>query len=67
MKCNEVKEGWGFPGRSNKAHYFVDTMSLCRNWGLYFGPFEQGKDNSPDNCATCMKKLAKRKGIIPIK
>jgi len=55
------KEGWGFPRLSKKAHYFVDTMALCRKWGFYTGPLEQGNDKSPDNCAACMKALAKRK------
>ncbi len=54
-------EGWAIPGTSNKAHYFVDTVSLCRKWGFYTGPLEQGNDDSPDNCAACKKKLAKRK------
>ena len=56
------KEGWGFPGGSRKAHYFVDGVSLCGKWGFYFGLLEQGNDTSPDNCPTCIKKLAKRKG-----
>lgn len=56
-----MKEGWGFPGRSKKAHYFVDSMSLCRKWGFYYGSLEQGNDDSPDNCAACRRELAKRK------
>ena len=58
-------EGWGFPGRSNKAHYFlVNGMSLCNKWGFYCGPKEQGLDDSPDNCTACkkaLKKLTERK------
>ena len=57
----KVKEGWGFPGTSKKAHYFVDATSLCRKWGFYFGPLEQGNDNSPDNCVACQRKLEKLK------
>jgi len=52
-------EGWGWPGLSRKAHYFVNSISLCCHWA-YTGPLEQGKDNSPDNCAACRKKLEKR-------
>lgn len=64
MTENEVKEGWGFPGTSRKAHYFVDMMALCRKWGFYNGPLEQGLDESPDNCAACKKELAKRKAKV---
>ncbi len=56
-----MSEGWGFPAKSRKAHYFVDGISLCGKW-MFFGELEQGNDNSPDNCATCKKKLLKRKG-----
>ena len=62
--AEKVKEGWGFPGNSRKAHYFVDSMSLCRRWGFYLGPLEQGNDDSPDNCPACMKALTKRKAKI---
>jgi len=55
-----MTEGWGFP-RSRKAHYFVDGMSLCNKYGFYRGSLEQGNDDSPDNCAACRRKLAKRK------
>lgn len=58
----ELKEGWGLPGQSRKYHYFVELTSLCRKWGFYAGPLEQGNDNSPDNCPTCVKALTKRKG-----
>ena len=61
MTNGETKAGWGFPGTSRKAHYFVNGMSLCRKWGFYLGPLEQGNDGSPDNCTTCMKALAKMK------
>lgn len=61
-KAKEGKEGWGFPGQSRKAHYFVDGTALCRKWGFYRGPVDQGNDDSPDNCSACMKALAKKKG-----
>ncbi|MBA7529732.1 hypothetical protein ES705_21931 [subsurface metagenome] len=64
MTEDEIKEGWGFPAESRKAHYFVDSMSLCRRWGFYSGPLEQGNDDSPDNCAACAKELAKRKDRV---
>ena len=56
----EKKEGWGFPTASRKAHYFVNAESLCQRWFFYFGPLEQGNENSPDNCVTCMKRKRKK-------
>lgn len=56
-------EGWGFPGGSRKAHYFIIdpgcsmAKSLCGKYGFYGGPTEQGNDDSPDNCSPCKKKL----------
>ncbi len=54
------KEGWGFPLNSRKAHYFVDSRSLCGKW-MFFGNLEQGNDESPDNCTACKKALHKRR------
>jgi hypothetical protein len=57
---SEVKEGWGFPSRSNKAHYFMaNGMSLCNKYGFYHGQKEQGNDDSNDNCTACKKALKK--------
>lgn len=59
------REGWGFPGGSKKAHYFIIepgaafTNSLCSKWGFYGGLTEQGNDDSPDNCSACKKMLKK--------
>ncbi len=64
VEVAELKEGWGFPAGSRKAHYFVDSMSLCRRWGFYYGSLEQDNDNSPDNCPSCMKALAKKKAKV---
>ncbi len=57
-----TKEGWGWPTLANRAHYFKDDVlsSLCGRW-MYNGKLEQGKDNSPDNCKECIRKLAKLK------
>ena len=55
-----MKEGWGFPANSRKAHYFVNGMALCNKW-MFHGELEQGNDNSPDNCVSCRRKLQKRK------
>jgi hypothetical protein len=60
----DERGGWGFPETSRKAHYFVDMMSLCRKWGFYNGPLEQGNDDSIYNCAECKRLLAKRKSSV---
>lgn len=50
-------DGWGWPERSRKAHYFIDGRSLCGSW-LYFGPPTRNQTaGGPDDCATCLKKL----------
>ena len=56
----KVREGWGWPLSSRKAHYFVDGSSLCGRW-MFFGSLEQGNDNSPDNCAPCKKNLKRHR------
>lgn len=58
----EPREGWGFPQRSQKAHYFTeDGRSLCGKWGFYHGDVEQGNGDSADNCTACKKALQRRK------
>lgn len=60
-----AKEGWGRNPNMNKWHYFVEgaDMTLCRQWFVFIVPFlEQGKDDHPDNCAKCKRKLEKKKG-----
>lgn len=55
-----TKEGWAFPGKSRKAHFFTnDGRSLCLGWGFYAGPLEQGNDDSSDNCAKCKREKQK--------
>ena len=55
-------EGWGVirPG-DRKAHYYRDTMSLCRRVGFYFGSVDAEDKPSPDDCAACRKVLDKEK------
>ena len=58
-----MNEGWGVPRRAlgeRKCHYYADGESLCGQAIFYRGPLELGNDDSPDNCARCMKRLAKR-------
>ena len=56
-----MKEGWSWLYNSPKYHYFREGRSLCKRW-MILGPgdFEQDwKDDMPDNCAGCQKKLLK--------
>lgn len=54
-------EGWVWFLNSRKAHYIVESRALCGRW-LYLGrEHEQGKDDSPDNCVECRRKLLKRR------
>ena len=47
-------EGWGFPMRSRKAHYFRDMFSLCRKWA-YTGRLDIHDQPSKDDWAKCRK------------
>ena len=49
--------GWGFPGRANKAHFFVGMTSLCGRWGFYRGPLEPDEGTSKDDCVKCRRAL----------
>ena len=56
------KEGWGFPRRSKKAHYFLENgMSICNKYGFYRAEKEQGNDDSNDNCTACKKALKRKR------
>ena len=57
---SQEKEGWGLPALSRKWHYFRGKWALCRKW-LFGGPLEQGKDDSPENCADCRRRLLKER------
>ena len=54
----EITEGWGVirPG-DRRAHYYRDTMSLCRRVGFYTGPLDPDGFKSKDDCAACRKQL----------
>jgi hypothetical protein len=61
---DKTKEGWGWPGNSKKAHYFINGHSLCQKW-LFLGVLDQPQETSdkpgPDDCAACHKKLLARR------
>lgn len=60
----DVREGWGFPGASRKAHYFRDSAtSLCGRWfwpPAFTSPaaaLEGDTGPSKDDCAPCRRKV----------
>jgi hypothetical protein len=57
-----MKEGWTYLINAAKWHYFRDSRSLCGKW-MYLGTSDlvKGHDASPQNCRTCMNKLAKER------
>jgi len=62
---SELKGGWIWPKHLPKAHYFVTEgygygASLCGKHVFVIRDAEIDKNDSPDNCATCMKRLAIR-------
>ena len=62
MSTPELTEGWGvIPPGSRKAHYYRDSMSLCRTRGFYFGPLSPDEFASPDDCKACRKELTAEK------
>ena len=58
----ELTEGWGIirPG-DRKAHYYRNTMSLCRTRGFYSYRLEPDDKPSPDDCKACRKVLDREK------
>ncbi len=54
------RTGWAFPFNLRKAHYFNgDIRSLCGRVMYLGSAFEQGNDESRDNCAECKRRKAK--------
>ena len=61
--AEELKtEGWKYLSNAKFWHYFREGKSLCKKWGTFSKEgFEQGNDESPDNCKSCLKVLLKLK------
>jgi hypothetical protein len=55
-----VAQGWGWPGNSRKAHYFLDgeLISLCGKW-MFAGVRHDTMHASPDNCIACRRRREK--------
>jgi len=53
----DLKRGWGFPGNSRKAHYFLagEMISICGRM-MFAGERFDDKHESPDNCAECKRR-----------
>ena len=64
-----LAEGWVWPVNAKKAHYFgADGRALCGKWLMLRATFEDGNDDSPDNCAACKRKVnAYRAGRLIVK
>lgn len=58
---NKINEGWTYLINSPKWHYVREGRTLCNRFMVLNTEFEQGNDNSVDNCKACKKKLAKIK------
>jgi hypothetical protein len=54
----EPPEGWGVirPG-DRKAHYYRNTMALCRRVGFYLGPLTPDTGAGPDDHEECRRLL----------
>ncbi|MGH8053564.1 MAG: hypothetical protein ACREP4_06565 [Stenotrophomonas sp.] len=52
-------QGWGWPIRAAKPHYFSDGTSLCGKWDLYGGPLESGRARKDHDCQLCAKAFNK--------
>jgi hypothetical protein len=65
--AEKLREGWGWPANSRKAHYFIYGKSSRGEWlfaadalcgrMMFAGALEEGGDGSPDNCAECKRRL----------
>lgn len=61
----ELREGWGYPYRSKKAHYFIDKKSLCRKHTISeweeSGLLPTSTFSSKNQlCYVCMDKLSEK-------
>lgn len=51
-------EGWGLIAPGNRvAHYYRETMSLCRKRGSYTSTLDPRDTTGPDDCAACRRVL----------
>lgn len=68
MSVDEPQRGgWGYPAGTpaRKAHYFPDPpngLSLCRKYGSFMTVLREREPVPDVDCATCVRKLAKREG-----
>lgn len=54
-----TKQGWGLAWNFRKAHYFIESRSLCGRW-MYFGKLEDARHDHSDNCKKCRSMLEKK-------
>lgn len=53
-------EGWAFPPRAQRAHYFIGTVALCGNWNFYYRHSLNAGYSSEHCCEKCKSRLAAR-------
>lgn len=59
-KAPPGSEGWAWPLRAGKPHFFDQYgHSLCGHWH-YYGPVDDGRAIAEQDCKTCVRKAAKR-------
>jgi hypothetical protein len=52
--------GWAFPtANARKAHFFIESRSLCGKFAYWGEEIEDDKHESADNCAACKRKREK--------
>lgn len=62
-KDNYVKEGWVQMPNARKSHYIREGRALCGRWlflGKIWGDDQLSKNQLPDDCVGCWKKLEKQ-------
>jgi hypothetical protein len=59
--AHSYPEGWQYPRRAKRAHYFAGTVSLCGHW-RWFNSFALAAAYSETHCcAECVTRLAQRR------
>lgn len=61
MAIKDSKAGWARPLNSRRHHFFKagEITSICGKWMLYSDNREPDTFESPDDCASCRKKINK--------
>lgn len=55
---SKPKEGWAWPLRARKEHYFVGGLSLCGRWAFGGRLYDRQHGVDEQNCTGCIRPLA---------